>query len=524
MVSAKLLVKYGFLNDDGKKLKNKLNSKQWSDIVEDLADPTIYASEEVRKINEIGKDAPTGYPKSLSSYRFIYESEEASIEEAYFWTITELTVGSGNFNKADVDKITDIFSASSLSTTFGASSQRLGLQQDKAAQYLKLISDMTKSMFQLIGDLNKIDEKLGYYKSTFSDDEDEAQDGEYILKGQYVDLVEGGAKATTSVFGMAREVGFATLPDLFFKIKIPGKELDKVLKKIPGVIKKLEFGNDSFKRVLEMKLSQYYRWKFKAYDQLIVYRKLYIGYLRQHYNNVKLYMNWVKPYLRNIKRLSMNQEKADSPSLIAGFEGNLIEIEILAKKKIDKEYYAVVLVNFDYNAMPKTSWDPRYQQNKIGQVGRMEMNIKSYAWTKEEIENYKKMKDAENLELIKGIDAGLKEGMEAIEGTILEYLNEKKDDEENEPLNVKYEIKKGKIVEVKKEKRKKKNDLTAESILEPFTELFKSVKVLGEPFKSINFSSNSKSKSSSKKAEGAAKMSAWLLYKIYKKAHRVLAW
>lgn len=521
MVSTKLLAQYEFLNEEGIKLKNKEEIDDWKKFVEGLDNINDYVEQEVRKINDMGPDAPTGYPKSLSSYRLIYESETISIEEAYFWTLTELTVGSGNFKKENIDKITDVFSASSLSTTFGTSSQRLGIQQDKGAQYLKLISDMTKSMFQLVGDLNKVDEKMGYYKSTFSDDEGVAQDGEYILKGQYVDLVEGGAKATTSVFGMANEVGFSTLPDLFFKLRFKGKKWEDVEKKIPAVVNKLEFGNNQFKRVLQMKLSQYYRWKFKAYNQLVVYRKLYLGYLRQHYNNIKLYMNWVKPYLRNVKRLAINQEKADSPSLISAFEGNLIEIELLAKNKLGS-HYEVILVNFDFNAMPKTSWDPRYQQNKVGQVGRMELNIKSYAWTKKQIDNYKAMKDAENLELIKEIDDGMRQGMEAIEETVLEYLNEKEDKEEESVMD-KYEIKGGKLVK-KKKNNKKGNELTAGSILEPFTELLKSFSVFTEPFKSIKFSGSKNKKPNDSTAKKLAQTHAWLLYKIYKKSHRLMAW
>jgi len=524
MVSDKLLAQYGFLNAEGKKLMGHLSVKERIKILNQLGDVSKYVSKEIRKLNEGAKDASTGYPKSLSSYRFIYEANDFSMEESYFWTINELTIGSGNFRKDEIEKITDVFSASSMSTVFGTSSQRLSIQQDKVAQYLKLISDMVKSMFQIIGDINKIDEKLGYYKSSFNKDSKLASDGEYILKGQFIDLVEGGAKSPTSVFGMAREVGFATLPDLFFKVNVSDKKLEDVLKKLPSLIDNLQFGNEQVKRVLKMKLSQYYRFKFKSYEQLLVYRKLYIGYLRQHYNNVKLYMNWVKPYLRNIRRLSINQKMSDSIGIVSAFEGSLIEIEIMAKTKVGS-HYAVVIVNFDYTASPKTTWDPRYQQNKVGFVGRLEMNIKSYAWTKKEIENYKAMKDAENLELIKEIDAGIKEGMEAVEEKVLEYLNEKTDDvEDNSSLDQKYEIKNGKIVKITS-KKKQKNDLTAGSILEPFVELAKGFQIFTEPFK-INFASSYSSKSSSNPsgAKGAAKVKSWLLYKIYKKSHRVLAW
>ncbi|MBW3019854.1 hypothetical protein KY334_01040 [Candidatus Woesearchaeota archaeon] len=522
MVSHKLLATYGFLNKEGDKAIGHMTVKDRKEILKKLDSKTIssWVDEEKRILNETKGPQPTGYPKSETSHRIVIQSDSVSLEKNYFWSIQELNVGIGNISKDNFTKITDIFSSSVMSSSFGASSQRLSIQQEKASQYLRLISDMTKSMFQLIGDLNKLKEKMGYYESSFDKEFKRAMDGEQVLKGQYVDLVEGGAKSPSSVFGMAAEVGFSTLPDLFFRTLIRGETEEEVLSKIPDVVDKLNFGNRSFKDVLQRKLSQYYRWKFKSYEQLKTYQKLYKSYLRQHYNNVRLYMDWVKPYLKNIKKLTDNQGINDSVDIVSAFDNSVIEIEYIAHSKGN----GAILVNFNYQTIPQTSWDARYQQNKISHMGRLEVNIKSYAWDEKDIQMYKQMKEEEDLELLGEIHEGMGEGMAAIKDTILEYLNEADEEKKKkeEEFDKKYEVKNGKIVLVKK---KDKVDHVAQgSILEPFIELAKSFGVLLEPLKGLDILSNKKEEENKKPDGKAIAGTAWLLYKVYKKAHGYLAW
>ena len=40
-----------------------------------------------------------------------------------------------------------------------------------------------------------------------------------------------------------------------------------------------------------------------------------------------MYMEWAKPYLRNIERLGGDGKKVLSPDIITAFEGSLIDIE-----------------------------------------------------------------------------------------------------------------------------------------------------------------------------------------------------
>jgi len=231
MVDAKKLVKYGFLNDKGRAMIGDTSSEGLKKFVESWAgDFNELADVEIRETHSSffgNKPSFTGYPKSASSNRLVYENYSMSVEEMYFWILTQITVDMG-FRKDEVIKITDVFSASEMSTYWGISAQRISIQQDRASQYLKFIADMVKSMFQLIRDLNIVDEKLGYYKDSFSDDEKKSHDGDTVLKGQYADLVEGGPKSPSSIFGMAQQYNFVTLPNLFFQAKVPGKTEDEI--------------------------------------------------------------------------------------------------------------------------------------------------------------------------------------------------------------------------------------------------------------------------------------------------------
>lgn len=529
MVSNKLLFEYGFLNEEGKKLFGELKQADRKKLLKTLDNFKDYVNEEKMELHSTifgNKPVNTGYPKPASAHRLIYENYSMSIEEMYFWVLTQLTVDQG-FPKDKVVKITDIFSASEMSSYWGISAQRLSIQQDRASQYLKFIADMIKTMFQLIRDLNIVDEKLGYYASSFNENDNVAQDGEIVLKGQYTDLVEGGPKNPSSVFGMAQQLGFATLPNLFFQTRIKGKTEEDIINKIHDRVFKMDFGNDTFKTVLERKLSSFYRWKFRTYKQLKTYRKLYKSYLKQHYNNIRLYMNWVKPYLRNIRKLSPDSRKGDSADLISAFEGEMIEIEILANKKVG-DAYSVVLANFDYRTMPQMEWVPGHQERRAIMTGRAEMNIKAYAWTEEQFENYKKMKAAEDLELLKEIDETIKESMEALEGDVKKYLEEKeegqeKEEEKKEEPPKKWKVKKGKIVEVEDEETP---GLKPESVFEPFKQVFKGAELLVKPFsfRIPLFKKKYESGDDFDNAKNIAKNAAWNTYKFYKKAHGLLSW
>lgn len=522
MASYNDLFIYGFLNDEGKKHFGHMDIQERKRAVRSLQNVSDFTNHELRELATMcwsKNDSPhfTGYPDVHKANRLVWEHYALSLESAYFWVLNQLTADHG-FHKDEIIKITDIFTASEMSTYWGVSAQRLGIQQERASQYLKGISDMVKSMFQLIRDLNIVDEKLSYYRDTFSDNPKLATDAEIVLKGQYADLVEGGPKSPSSVFGMAQNYNFVMLPTLFFNTRVPGKDIENIKERVGDKIDKLEMGNKTFKDVLMRKLIQYYTWKNRTHKQLKTYRKLYKSYLKQHYNNIQLYMNWVKPYLKNVQRLSGSESHQNRADLVGAFESTMVEIEFLAAKKWG-EHYTVIMNHFEYRSIPQYDYVPGANDRRSLMVGRIEWNIKGFVWTKEELDNYQKMKDAEDLNLISGISDTIKEAMESMSGDISKYLEEEDDQDEPKPKN--WTFKNGKIQYV--EDPTHGPNAKREGLFAPFTAMFTGLGDIKSPFASSG-KKKVKDDGSKEKAEEHADLTVWLMYKFFKKAHRLLSW
>ncbi|MCK5140493.1 MAG: hypothetical protein KAQ85_11675, partial [Thermodesulfovibrionia bacterium] len=209
--------------------------------------------EEVRKV----KPVFTGFVKPLNRYRLVVEAYNMSIEEPYFWVLEYLRNFVGFPN---IIKITDVFSAAENSSFFGSSQQRLGMQQDKVSQFLATVGKMVKELFQLVRELRILDERLGYYKDSIDTESKSRESAEITLKGIWVDMVEQGAKNPASVYGMAREVQFTTLPDLFFSTHpLKQEDVDEVVER-----DRAQF-NRKVREVLKRKLRGYLAWKEHTY-------------------------------------------------------------------------------------------------------------------------------------------------------------------------------------------------------------------------------------------------------------------
>jgi hypothetical protein len=453
---------------------------------------------------EEGKDqyVKTGWPEPCHfPYRLVVESFKQSIEEHYYWILNYLRY---DWGYSEIDKITDVFAASEHSAFFGVAQQRIGLQQDKVVQFLATIGKMVKDLFQIVREIRIIKERLSYYHDSYTTSPS-SESAEITLKGTYIDMVEGGAKNPASVYGMARELQFTTLPDLFFSIH------PKSSKEIDEVVDKLDF-NRKVKEVLKRKLRTFLAWKEHTFDELKNRERFTLKYLRQHFDVIKMYMTWVRPYLRNIRRLqseAMEEGKPFTPDLVSAFEGSLVEIEFLAKymPQGNKEYYAVDLIHFRYRTRPSLSYQQEgYQRGPI-HVGESRITIRPYAWNNKEIENYKKMRDQEDFELLGLIDASVKAAMESLGDELEKYLTEAGEKS---------------LIKKEKSKEKKKNTLFEPflAIGKGFGELFGIEKKQTKPKKVDKF----KLEKEQENAKKYAVYTAWETYKNFKKAHKMLAW
>ena len=466
---------------------------------------------------EMGEEArdqptiPTGYPVPSRRYRLFYEGYNVSIEEPYFWILHSVRYYAAF---PFVDKITDIFAAAENSAFFGAAQQRLGGQQDKVSQFLATIGKMVRELFQLVRELRILDERLGYYMDSYREGSRSRGSAEITLKGIWVDMVEQGAKNPASVYGMAREVQFTTLPDLFFSTHpLRQEDVDDVVERERGQF------NRKVKEVLKRKLRTFLAWKEHTFEEMKNRRKFTLKYLRQHYEIIRMYMAWVKPYLRNIQRLQLDQSKTETPDLLVAFESSMIEVEILAKKPIGEKEHSThgrmnscILFHYLFRTRPEMSYTQEYQRGPI-HVGRIEVNMRAYAWTDKQIENYKRMREQEDFQLLGVIDASVKAAMEALGDELMRYLQEAGE-------------------EMEKSDEDKRVAIKAKSLAKPYVSIFKGFAELFGKKKTEEQKKSAKPKKTDvfqldlarSKAEKEEKSGMWEIYHNFKKHHNMLNW
>jgi hypothetical protein len=496
-----------------------------------LAKAKEMAFQELTEVVDEGFDY-SGFPAASTRFHLVLESSAENVEDSYF-DILEKTRQTSGFPL--IYKVSDYYAASENSAFFGNSQQRLGIQQDRVQQFLANIGKFVKELFQMVRELRILDERLAIYEATgglpevkkglHHDDHaghehahapaahkghgghgahghghatvDQSPAADITLKSIFTDLVEGGTKNPQSVFGLASQVNFTLLPDLFFNTYVKDKD------KVDEVVEKMQY-NKSLKAVLKRKLYQYLVWKEKTYFELKHRRSFNLKYLRQHWTIIKMYMAWVKPYLRNIERLTMKQSFFDEADVIAAFETSFIEVEFVAAKQPVNGYHPVVLATFFFRSRPDMSARKEYQTGPV-HMGRMDMSLRAYAWTPAELQAYRDLKKREEIELLGVLDSSLTEIMEALGEDFEEYLKEAGEDVEEKDHAI---------------PPKKKED----GALAPFVSLFGGFKDMVEAFIPRGGDDHHHSHGDPKKAHDIAGFHAGLIYHTYKKGRRMITW
>ena len=503
-----LLVKFGFIKNKYKGLYEYNEKKGYYTLKADAKGVEEYAKEhadqeldEEHNISSTMQYQATEFPRTIKRYRLVNESFGMSLEELYFWSIGHLRQDVGFPNLV---KITDTFSASENSAFFGQSAQRLSIQEDRASSFLRGISELVKTLFQIVRELRIIDERLEVYNNW-----KKSKSADATLKGLFAEFAEnkGGQMQPGSLYHLASQVGYAALPDLFYNTIIKDKEdVDKV---VDG----LQF-NQNLKTVLKRKMYQYLVWVEKTEKELHARKKFQIKYLRQHYTVIKTYMSWVKPYLKHIKRLTMNENQLDSPDLVSSFETSSTEIEVLGYNPYQKGANMCILMTFKFNTRPVLNYQQDAARGPV-HVGRGTMTLRAYGWSEHQIEMYKKMRDYEDKELLGLVDDQLNSAMEMLGDDLDKYIK----------------IAEGEI-EDEMEQPQKKEELKPihgnMNILEPFVGIFKGFGEIGKTFIPVSKKPKSKTGAPSEKAQIKAAQIAsgkmFMIFKNYKKSHGMLSW
>jgi len=383
-----------------------------------------------------GDFGKTGFPAPFKTYRLLWELYDLSIEETYYWVLDFIQE---NFSL--VDKLEDSFAAAENSAFFGASQQRLGAQQDRVSQYLATMGKMVKELFQMVRELRILDERLTYYDKVEKELEkpmgERSKKDEVTLKGLFVDLVQGGGKSAGSIYGMAQQLEFITLPDLFFDAP-PFKTDAEMVQHVKSLEKDF---NDNLIRVLLRHLNNYTTWRQSTHKEHANRKTFMLKYLKQHYDIIQMYISWVKPYLRNVRKLSLKDRRMSTPELIAAFEGSMLDVEVLARKSLGPikvgneevgEGFSCLLATFKFRTRAELKVQQEGYQRGPVHIGRMELELRSYKWTGEDVANYKKLKEKESMLLLGDVSNSVQEAMEALGDELFRYLKEATGETEEE--------------------------------------------------------------------------------------------
>ena len=445
----------------------------------------------------------TGFPAPKKAYKLSLEMYDLSLEEPYFWVLEEFRQ-----NFKIIEKLEDSFAAAENSAFFGVTQMRLGGQQDKISQFLATTGKMIKELFQMVRELRIIDERLGYYEEsdeqTDKDIGTRSKSAEITLKGMFIDLVQGGAKSAASVFGMSRELEFVTLPDLFFDAPpfLNVAELDRHIESL-----RKDF-NEAVLRVLGRHLRQYMEWKKRTYTEHKTRRRFMLQYLLQHFEIIKMYIGWIKPYLRHVARLTMKERNMSSAELISAFEGSILDIEVLARhrKEVGKSgANACILGTFTYRTRPEMKVVQEGYQRGPVHVGRFEMNFRVYCWTDQQVDKYRQFKEKEMMMLMGDVSESVKHAMESLGEELDIYLAEARGATELKTSGSTFEKKQKSMFSnffgtFYTPKSKQKKDTLAEDIKKA-SKLANSGPMLGH-----------------------ANFYAFNTFKNFKKSHRMIAW
>jgi hypothetical protein len=284
--------------------------------------------------------------------------------------------------------------------------------------------------------------------------------------------------------------------------------------------------NNNLKNVLRRKLLEFIIWKEETEKEMKNRRIFTLHYLRQQWAIIKMYMGWLKPYLRNVKRLSMNEKQIMGPEIISAFETAALEIEILAYDPANETDSPCILINYKYYVKPSLSYQQpeSYQRGPI-HVGKVDITMRSYGWSKAEVDAYKAYREKQELDLLGVIDASLKASMDALSNDLERYLAEAGEEEFKKKAEEKAEEQKDKRTPLQKflNVRTSSGKAGGDSALEPFIGVFMG---FGEIIGAFIPSVGAKKVKAPKKGGGAktATTEMKLVWQNYKKSHQLLTW
>ena len=234
-----------------------------------------------------------------------------------------------------------------------------------------------------------------------------------------------------------------------------------------------------------------------------------LQYLLQHFEIIKMYINWVKPYLKHVARLTMKERNMSSAELISAFEGSLLDIEVLARhrKPVGQSgANACILATFTYRTRPEMKVVQEGYQRGPVHVGRFEANFRVYAWSDQQVDKYKQFKEAEMMSMMGDVSESVQHAMDSLGKELDIYLDEARGE-------------KGKGSEEEKMEEKRKTLMQT-----LFGDFYTPGKKGGKKSSLEQDEAKARKVAASKGLIMHANFHAFNIFKNFKKSHRMVAW
>ena len=404
----------------------------------------------------------------LDAYKLHFSDMAVGLEPYYFHMLKSLGI-----EGFEVHKTKDLFAASEMSSFWGDMARRRGEQEQKAMQLMGTINGMIKDLFKIMREISIIDQRVGLYEKSFTGD----RAGDSGLKDVWISLVEGGSKNPTSVIGLATQVGFIALPDYFYTTQIKREEQGKEAETMVNTIVDKLYGDNISEKLsytLKRKLEQFVMWREITYKELITRRNFTIGVLKTLISELKLYTDWVRPYVKSIRKLknsysgeakghSIGELETKNPELVSSFETSIVELELKAVKTKKEKWgdnVFVAKITFKQTTSPAESFQKNYQKG-FTHRGNVTIEIKGYHYTQEEW-------DKENEKDNKDFIDFLTENVDSTIGSLKEQLEKMMKDDYYKLMG----LKESEIEEELKKKEENKKEEKKEGMKEFMLNLF----------------------------------------------------
>ncbi len=446
--------------------------------------------------------------KPIAEYKISYDSMGEGIEPLYFWTLDFMRDKPPGGLGLDVSKTAEGFEASAGSGFFGEMGTRAGVMQDRAMKILETVNTVLRSIVNLIYDLKEFEMRLEIYDKINSKKEDEREAGELALKGVWMDQVDI-KRGRGSINMLSQQLDFVTLRDAF----MGANSLSD--------INRMDL-NKRVKNILLRKMEEYLEWKKISERELRKRFQIEKNYLRTQVDSLRIYVKWIKPYLKAAQKLGMKE--FNTPDIVASFNNMQIELSLFgkeefkpekvhesyAKTNFDTKFFVGLEIDFNFRTVPAITKSGQGGSHYI-QSGRTDISFNSFFLREKELEILEDRELYEDMDLIHNLT---EVSLDSLQEDLDHFLKKPEDEEEKN----------------NKKDKKKKHKIKSPfgNLKEGFKEMVEPIENMGDFFKDIfkkePTSPSFKIKKIQKAAESEAKEKCYMAYDIYKKAHGMMTW